>query len=459
MVPLASPPAYLRLAARFLRADPVAGVLLVLSNLLVFVLASGVIIVTLLASGALRSGSARASSAEQVVHEAMIGLSGTSLIPIAVALASAIVLLVLQALLDTVIARRARRLLAPVQEHLLSFRRHFAAFLAVHALQFAMLVAFSFFLVPLVGRLLVRLLSLASPGLLPFYVFIGLGMIALHHVRQLSMVIGAWTTWRAAFVAGAFSAGFGTAFRAPLAWFLTSLLWAIPASALLTDGLLPAFQTRASDLLSWLTLSAHMGRVWLVIVLWSALGAWAQVSIIAVIGHRIGELTTATLLEPGPALKRLFSSRTSAPSDQSVIPSAPPGFFREAPTATPIPTFTDVLGVLPGAANEDEWSFEAENSEVVAAPSSAGGAQQVSLAFRAPEPSPPTDADEDEEISLLGDAIGGDERDEEQGLARLHESLLPAVLRTVNGDAEIRYRGYRQKADAPAPSTTNDPGA
>lgn len=454
MVPLLAAPAYLQVGAQLLAQRWQLRLASGFSELLAVATMAGPVVLAILASGVLYPPQPLTlePSAAEITEQAMVGLPSQSLLPVAAIILGWFGFLCIRALLDTYVARSARDLLGQERAPHYGWARHALAFFGLHTLHLALTLAVSFFLAPLITRLVMRAALTPSTGAMIFSVCaLFLGLMAMHHARLLSHFIGGWVTWRAEFLAGALSGGFAAPARDYQAWRSLSWRWVIPSSLWVSVGLLVVFAPRTLGASSELTFIQQNLTLAGMAAIWAKLSSWIQVSLIPLVGHQIGEVATTTITERSLRVKRLFRRISNTPSDQAVIPTAPKGFFKESSTQTPPPRFSDVFFVArPQEIAEDGWSFETENTQVTARAPTAGGGGEVSLTFERPaelealaaatEPSSGTL--EPEEPALLAPALCATPG-EPLGLERLSDSLSPAVVRTAAGDAEVLFRGVK----------------
>lgn len=459
MVPLLPTGLYLRLAASVFGRRPALFFASIFSEILALVSMVGPVYLAFLASGA-SAPKVPPSTADAITQEVLVGLPTTGVQTLALVFVLWGGLMLTRAGIDTHVARSARQILARDPRYTLPWIGHFVGFLSSHILGLALALAMSFFLTPIVGRIVLRSAVSADINYIAFgLVAMGTAVFFGHQLRLLMHFIQGWIAWRGEFIAGAFGSGLASPIKNVKSWILLSTIWGLPSSLLVSVLTLIFVVRGVSSIETMLALQSTTATMFLVATLWSQLSAWVCLSVLMMVGHQIGDVATQTVEERARPVKSLFRKIDASDGDQAVIPSAPRGFFKVEGHHPPL-TFEDILGKPKGFGEiPDDWTSEAENSQVTARSTTAGGGSEVSLTFERPDglfaaetskprvaaPTPNIITENHQTIeepnsSLLGPSFNHGAEDQ-RGLQRLGDSLSPSIVRTHAGDPEVRFRG------------------
>lgn len=457
MVPLEPLSRYVYFSMRWMRRDPRLVVLAVFHELLALVFIAGAIIARPLLS------TATPANVDEIIVPRIPDLH-----VLGTAVAAMLAFVLLRAFTMTALSERHRQHLAPAATRLRR-RQRFGTIVSLQLVESAFVLSTGLVIVPIAARIAAYAHANATASLLGLFGF-STFLLAFnyHQIRLFALIGGGWATWRGEFAVGVVGASIGTPIHSWPLWRTLSASWGIVSSALVTLwtlGLLFGTERATSP---W-TLGLLIGTGVLVACVYAFLNAWLLNTLIALVGHQIGDLSTQQISTPAAGVKHLFSSSREPQIDQATIPSSPRGLFRGSSHDVAIPTFAEILaegrqqapvqtsnGPAPGTravstppAPDDTWVFEAENSSVRANAASAGGANEVGLQFHGTDASNASNARDEATTQpavneLLGPEVGPD-AEGRVGMERLENSLLPALVRTSSGDAELRYRGYRPK--------------
>jgi hypothetical protein len=263
-------------------------------------------------------------------------------------------------------------------------RRSLGAFMLLACVQAGLLVGGVMFLSPLV-ELLLRLLVQPSPPAAATFVLLVLAMgivSVLFTLRFIVLVLAAHLAWRPRFVA----ATLASALAAPWVHWRTYLPIGLAWWWLSTSVLLGAAVVLASAGPMWLATGAVSVRSTVLLGLFAVsgtvIGAWLDAVLVAMVGHRLGDVGSGD--EPSPLPE-------GAPAQARII-LAPPGVFGKQPDAAygATPPFrrelVALLGYLPTADPMEAWEVPAplRALERVAAERSHGGGWELVLRGGAP---------------------------------------------------------------------------
>lgn len=321
-----------------------------------------------------------------------------------------------------------------------------AGFFGLTLIRFAMYSATLMFLSPLlrVGIQIAqeRLTQGAAAALV--VVLGGIVAIALAALRFVLAVCGAWMTWRPRFFLGALVAGLTAPYRRPELYGAVALRWLpayfvelISAVAVILLGVAPSTVPALRD---------NPILLFAVVVAFTSsrrVGLWLDATLVAVVGHQLGELDLAEVARQKTVMP---SSNKSAASTQPrfeppvrglYVPTAPGS---QAPRS--IVTFEQLLGHPAASGLARIWSPSSALLDVEQdAQATQGGALELRLRAAVEAPSPIGVASA-ERASTARNApavpSAGPATPEE-----LDAQLDRAVVRTAGGAAELRWRPQR----------------
>lgn len=328
-------------------------------------------------------------------------------------------------------------------------RKKTLAFFAANLLQLAIATGVALFIGPVILRMITMSmvsheLSLGVGLILP----LTLGVMMLTGVRVLSMFVTAWITWRPVFIAGAIGAAFAAPIRdARIFWGSFVLLGTVVSVASLAIALcaagmyLPTLDVAVPPVL------LQVCMVGTFVVLMQVI-SWFDVGIVASVGHQVGEYSIARTKDEAERLRAAALKANLGRPEQQVLHAAPTGMFRAGDALAqrqPI-RFEDLLGYRPSDGDRERWALRSEPIQEPLQATQSGG-KEVSLRFESASGTMQTEPVKNEDTALHShrwfSPSVGDDAQQARGFARLHSSLLPATVRTSNGQPERRFHGIR----------------
>ena len=327
------------------------------------------------------------------------------------------------------------------------------AFFGVHLIQLALGLCAVLFTSPLVVVLVRMSSEPAAPGRAAFVTGVILAVfIALGYLRYLLVVMSAQMAWRPKFFAGSFVAGLSAPLRTPSFHGRLALFWLAGAILLSLAGgaaAVPIVEGAVSGALNQLSPSLYLGLAAFVGIGF-AFGMWIDATLVAQIGHQLGELSREALdqPQPAPASAKPAGSVVSAPlairSAQERLEPPVEGIYVPGSEAarlgepTSVVSYEDVLGYRPSAVAAEEWTIPVRDVTDAAfdqVATTAGGATEVWL-----ELPDPTVVSQPGRIAPDVEAPAVQTAGDVEGFERLRPGLRPANHRTAAGATERVWR-------------------
>lgn len=382
--------------------------------------------------------------------------NGTMTLLLAGTLIGIIIWLILKSMLDSRAYSLLRRTLSGKDSSFRPGHHKAPAFFAANLLQFALATGAGMATAPVIMRLGAKGLILHDSTLLYTLVIpITTGMLLYVGIRILCMYLSGWMTWRPTFIAGAVGAALAAPVRgARIFW--GSYLFLLP---LVSAGTLiiilcaagmwaPTVHIDVPDILLHLCLIGTS-----ILVIQSLI--WFDISIVASIGHRVGEFSVAQSPEEAARLRTAALKANLGSSEQQTIAAAPAGIFRAHEDTPYTPTsFSEIIEriqqIRPAVAPVEPSLAESPFTDSpTAEPTYADATLDAPSTVHS---TPATDASlaevaaEDEHgkapnpwfaPAIEDDGTGA------RGLERLQPEILPLTMRNANDQPERRYIASR----------------
>lgn len=350
-----------------------------------------------------------------------------------------IMLLVLKSILDAQAYSVLRQALSGHDSSKRPGLKKTAAFFGANLFQLGLATGAGLGMSPVILRLARRVfitqdVSIALGFVLPLLI----GMSLYGWIRVLSMYVSGWITWRPSFIAGALGSAIASPIRAfRNFWGSYFILFVVLSAGIVivtvsaTGLYLPGIEVQLPHLvLQFCMIGALITMVQALV--------WFDTSIVASIGHRVGEFVVASSHEEAVRLRNIALRANLQSTDQEVITAAPPGAFRSTSRASTRVTFAHVLALTeppnttapqPAPSTLIDAAHTPSSPHTQARTSTENLASPTSDEAESPWIAPPTD----------------DNDSGARGFARLEPSLLPVKMRTRNNQPERRYKGYRHR--------------
>lgn len=368
--------------------------------------------------------------------------NGTMTLLLVGTLIGIVVWLILKSMLDSRAYSLLRQTLSGKDSSFRPGHHKTPAFFAANLVQFALATGAGLATAPVIMRLGMNgLISHESTLLFTLVIPVTTGMLLYVWIRILCMYLAGWMTWRPTFIAGALGAALAAPVRgARIFWgsylFLLPLVSAGTLTIILCAAGMwaPTLNIDVPDLLLHLCLIGTS-----ILVIQSLI--WFDISIVASIGHRVGEFSVAQSPEEAARLRAAALQANLGANEQQTIAAAPAGIFRARENTPYTPTsFSEIserIAQMRSAATPLEPSIDAQSvaASTITDPTIA-------------DPSPSTDASStDAEIHEASNpwfapAIE-DDGSGARGLDRLQREILPLTMRNANAQPERRYLGRR----------------
>ena len=326
------------------------------------------------------------------------------------------------------------------------------AFFGVHLIQLALGLCAVLFTSPLIVVLIRMSSQPANPGRAAFVTGIIVAVfVVLGYMRYLLVVMSAQMAWRPRFFAGSFVAGLSAPLREPGFHGRLALFWLSGAMLLSIAGgaaTIPIVEGIATGTAGDLSPSLYLGLA-AFIGIGFAFGMWVDATLVAQIGHQLGDLSRESLEQPAPVPAKVqpAAPKASAPlairSPQERLEPPVEGIYEAGSEAarlgepTSVVRYEDVLGYRPSAVAAEEWTIPVRDVTDAAfdqVATTSGGAMEVWLELPDASVSQPGRAVVEAEPAVVVSA------EDARGFERLEAGLRPANHRTAAGATERVWR-------------------